>query len=74
MGSAEMEPQFQGAENSYSQNCDTDSSGLLSNGECSPNFLNNIIYLGFLLADHFVDSYCGNSSGYCSGSNCYSGS
>ncbi|KAJ5853015.1 hypothetical protein N7534_005558 [Penicillium rubens] len=60
--------------NCYSGACLT--SGYTStNGECGPNFANNMTCVGSLFGDCCsVAGYCGNSSGYCSGTNCYSGS
>ncbi|CAP99978.1 Pc22g26900 [Penicillium rubens Wisconsin 54-1255] len=46
-----------------------------TNGECGPNFANNMTCVGSSFGDCCsVAGYCGNSSDYCSGTNCYSGS
>ncbi|CAG8071787.1 unnamed protein product [Penicillium nalgiovense] len=60
--------------NCYSGACLT--TGYTStNGECGPNFANNMTCVGSLFGDCCsVAGYCGNSSDYCSGTNCYSGS
>ncbi|KAJ5465375.1 hypothetical protein N7530_009162 [Penicillium desertorum] len=59
--------------NCYSGACLT--TGYTStNGECGPNFANNMTCVGSLFGDCCsVAGYCGNSSDYCSGTNCYSG-
>lgn len=45
-----------------------------TNSECGPNFA-NVICLGSLFGDCCsVSRYCGNSSAYCLGTNCYNGS
>ncbi|CAG8897085.1 unnamed protein product [Penicillium egyptiacum] len=60
--------------NCYSGACLT--TGYTStNGECGPNFANNMTCVGSLFGDCCsAAGYCGNSSDYCSGTNCYSGS
>ncbi|KAJ6018171.1 hypothetical protein N7451_001550 [Penicillium sp. IBT 35674x] len=59
--------------NCYSGACST--SGYTStNGECGPSFASNMTCPGSLFGDCCsVSGYCGNSSAYCSGANCYSG-
>ncbi|OJJ66494.1 hypothetical protein ASPBRDRAFT_417979 [Aspergillus brasiliensis CBS 101740] len=45
-----------------------------TNGECGPNFEGNMTCPGSLFGDCCsVSGYCGNSTAYCEGSNCYSG-
>ncbi|PLB55789.1 hypothetical protein P170DRAFT_347218 [Aspergillus steynii IBT 23096] len=60
--------------NCYSGACLT--TGYIStNGECGPNFPHNMTCAGSLFGDCCsVAGHCGNSSDYCAGRNCYSGS
>jgi hypothetical protein len=65
---------FCGAGNCYSGACDTDTGGPSTNGECGPNFAGNKTCTGTQFGDCCsVAGYCGSTSEYCSGSNCYSG-
>ncbi|CAG8109670.1 unnamed protein product [Penicillium salamii] len=60
--------------NCYSGEC-LKSGYTSTNGECGPNFANNMTCPGSLFGDCCsTGGYCGNSSDYCSGTNCYSGS
>lgn len=63
-----------GAGNCYSGSCDTDNGGPSTNGECGPNFAGNKTCTGTQFGTCCsVSGFCGNTTDYCSGSNCYSG-
>ncbi|KAI1454309.1 hypothetical protein F4805DRAFT_326492 [Annulohypoxylon moriforme] len=63
-----------GAGNCYSGACDVDSGGPSTNGECGPNFAGNKTCTGTQFGVCCSTSgFCGNSTDYCAGSNCYSG-
>ncbi|KAJ6004708.1 hypothetical protein N7540_013077 [Penicillium herquei] len=63
-----------GAGNCYSGDCATDIGGPSTNGECGPNFAGNKTCTGTQFGTCCsISGYCGNTTDYCSGSNCYSG-
>jgi hypothetical protein len=65
---------FCGAGNCYSGECDPDNGGLSINGECGPLFAGNKTCTGTQFGSCCsVNGYCGSTSDYCAGNNCFSG-
>lgn len=63
-----------GAGNCYSGACDADNGGPSTNGECGPSYAGNKTCTGTQFGTCCsVSGFCGSTSDYCAGSNCYSG-
>lgn len=66
--------EYCGVGNCYSGSCDSDNGGPSINGECGPNFAGNKTCTGTQFGTCCsVYGFCGSTSDYCSGGNCYSG-